>query len=194
MSKDSEVKVDAITKLQNEFTLGVQAGLNYHDSYQPHDNTNFQISDPEDIIAALKTSVRIPNQHIYTASLSAIAALLPVLVTQESEESDAHNAHDAVPLRHALLAFLGPGGIIDRLGDNREKPRESAREAVVSAGTVAFKYSGHIPAHSVKASSSGKVQETPLAIFERHLRDLGFGSKASRVREQVSSLFEMRTL
>jgi CLIP-associating protein 1/2 len=130
----------------------------------------------------LKASVRFPNQHIYTASLSAIAALFPVLVTSDAAEHTTFTAHDVAVLRHGLLAFLSPGGILDRLGDNREKPRDCAREALVSAGNVAFKYSSHTPG---KSTQSAKGPETPLAIFERSMRDLGFGSKVSRVREQV---------
>ncbi|KAG8790721.1 suppressor of tub2 mutation, partial [Serendipita sp. 398] len=97
-SNDSEVKVDAINKLQAEFAAGVQP------------------TEIEEVIAALKTTLRIPNQHVTTASLSAIAALFPVLIP-ESEEG-AVNSHDATVLRHALSAFLSAGGILDRLGDN----------------------------------------------------------------------------
>jgi CLIP-associating protein 1/2 len=129
--------------------------------------------------------VRIPNQYIYTASLSAIAALFPILVTSDAAEHTTFTAHDVAVLRHGLLAFLSPGGILDRLGDNREKARDCAREALVSAGNVAFKYSSHTPIHPGKSTQSAKGPETPLAIFERSMRDLGFGSKVSRVREQV---------
>lgn len=141
--------------------------------------------EAEEVIAALKASVRISNQHIYTASLSAIAALFPVLVTSEVAEHSTFTAHDVAALRHGLLAFLSPGGILDRLGDNREKARDCAREALVSAGNIAFKYSPPTPVHLAKSTHGAKGQETPIAIFERSVRDLGFGSKVSRVREQV---------
>jgi CLIP-associating protein 1/2 len=86
-----------------------------------------------------------------------------------------------------LLAFLPTGGVIDRLGDGREKARDAAREALVSMGTTAFKSGGTnpTPAGSFKGKDPSKGAETPLAIFERFVRELGFASKVWRVREQV---------
>ncbi|KAG8830341.1 suppressor of tub2 mutation [Serendipita sp. 399] len=170
-SNDSEVKVDAINKLQAEFAAGP--------------------TEVEEVITALKTTLRIPNQHISTASLSAIAALFPVLI-HETEEGIV-NPHDAAVLRHALSAFLSAGGVVDRLGDNREKARECAREALVSAGNTVFKSNPNAASTSTKTTHPPKGPEPPLAMFERFLRDLGFSSKGTRVREQaILTLVQLR--
>ncbi|KAG9032618.1 suppressor of tub2 mutation, partial [Serendipita sp. 407] len=172
-SNDSEVKVDAINKLQAEFAAGVQP------------------TEIEEVIAALKTTLRIPNQHVTTASLSAIAALFPVLIP-ESEEGVV-NPHDATVLRHALSAFLSAGGILDRLGDNRERARESARDALVSVGNAVFKSNPNAASMGAKTAHPPKGPEPPLAMFERFLRELGFSSKVNRVREQsILTLVQLR--
>lgn len=139
------------------------------------------------MIQALKTTLRIPNQHIYTASLHTIASFLPVLMPPLEDDLSTPTAHEVILFRHALIAFLAPGGIIDRLGDAREKSREGAKEACVTAGLAAFKCSPHTHATSqVYSGRGGKGPETPLAMYERVLREQGFGSKSARVREQVS--------
>ena len=117
--------------------------------------------------------------------MSAIASLFPVLIDQHGDDHHALNSHDSNVLRHALTAFFSAGGIVDRLGDNREKARDCAREALVSAGTVVSRSNAQNQSHPAKASQSGKGPEPPLVIFERFLRELGFSSKVTRVREQV---------
>lgn len=81
-----------------------------------------------------------------------------------------------------MVAFLPTGGIIDRLGDTRERSREKARESLAILGGLAFRAGGS----NFTASRSGKTQETAIQIFERILKELGLASKAWRVREQVS--------
>jgi CLIP-associating protein 1/2 len=81
------------------------------------------------------------------------------------------------------MAFLTPGGLFERLGDNREKPRDKARESLVLLGGYAFKLGGGSAFASKSTSSKGP--ETPLAIFERFVKESGFGSKVWRIREQV---------
>lgn len=83
-------------------------------------------------------------------------------------------------LRQVLAAFLPTGGILDRLGDNREKAREKARETLVILGGLAFRAGG-----TSSMSSKAKGTETPLMTFEKYLREGGLGSKVWRVREQV---------
>jgi hypothetical protein len=87
-------------------------------------------------------------------------------------------------LRQVLLAFLPAGGVIDRLGDSREKTREKARETLVILGSLSFRASLSSVASS--KSRDGKSSETPLMIFERLLKEGGLGSKVWRTREQVS--------
>jgi CLIP-associating protein 1/2 len=89
-------------------------------------------------------------------------------------------------LRQLLTAFLPSGGLVDRLGDSRDKTRENARQSLVLLGGYALRSSGSssFGFHSSK-SRDGKGPETPMMIFERFLREGGLGSKVWRVREQA---------
>jgi len=73
------------------------------------------------------------------------------------------------------------------LGDNREKARENARQALVVLGGIVFSHSGlsASTAQSLKGKESVKGPEPPMAILERFIKDLGLASKVWRVREQV---------
>ncbi|CAL1702266.1 unnamed protein product [Somion occarium] len=183
-SNDVDVKVDAITKLQAEFEAGSE------------------ILDPDALITVFKTCLRTSNQHLTTATLAALPTLIPRLITRptltaSSSTSPAastssvsvSSAVDLHTLRQVLMAFVPPGGVIDRLGDSREKAREKARESLVILGGLAFRSSGS----SMNKSREGKGPETPLMIFERHMREVGLGSKVWRVREQsVLTLVHIR--
>jgi len=133
-----------------------------------------------------------------TAAVSVIPSLLPLIIasgqhnhrqthqrslSNSTSTSSVTASIDAFNLRQALTAFLTPGGLFERLGDSREKPRDKARESLVLLGGYAFKFAGG-SAFASKSSSS-KGPETPLAIFERFVKESGFGSKVWRVREQV---------
>ncbi|KAG2152962.1 clasp N terminal-domain-containing protein [Suillus clintonianus] len=173
-SNDVDQKVDAVTKLQAEFESGIE------------------ITEPEPVISALKACLRISNQHLTTATLSALPPLLPLIVSRNtvvangsvhplsassSTSSTAGASHDLMVLRQLMNAFLPAPGIIERLGDTREKARDKARETLVILGGLAFR-----AASKMKDGKGGP--ETPFAIFERFFRDNGFGSKVARVREQ----------
>ena len=84
-------------------------------------------------------------------------------------------------LRQVLHAFMPPGGVLDRLGDSRDRAREKAREALVLFGGYAFRSS---PSASTMKGRDGKGPETPLAIFEKFFKENGLGSKVWRVKEQ----------
>ncbi|KAG1753830.1 clasp N terminal-domain-containing protein [Suillus paluster] len=174
-SNDVDQKVDAVTKLQAEFESGIE------------------ITEPEPVISALKACLRISNQHLTTATLSALPPLLPLVVSRNnvvpnanayplsasSSTSSTHGAsHDMMVLRQVMNAFLPAPGVVERLGDSREKARDKARETLVILGGLAFR------AASGSKMKDTKGSETPLAIFERFFRDSGFGSKVARVREQ----------
>ena len=79
------------------------------------------------------------------------------------------------------------GGVLDRLGDARERPRDCARETLVAMGGFAFRAGGSAAAGSAMSRSRDKGPETPLQLFERLLREGGLTSKVWRVREQVRS-------
>jgi len=90
---------------------------------------------------------------------------------------------DAVTLRQVLNAFLPTGGVVDRLGDNRERTREKACETLVLLGGFAYRSGGTGSAAS--KSKEGKGQETPLMVFEKFMREGGLASKVWKAREQV---------
>ncbi|EGO01747.1 hypothetical protein SERLA73DRAFT_166267 [Serpula lacrymans var. lacrymans S7.3] len=184
-NNDVDLKIDAVTKLQAEFESGTE------------------IADPEALITVLKACLRIPNQHLTTATLSALPHFLPLIISRfnaptqtatrplssASSSSSVHSASvDIYTLRQALVAFLPTGGVLERLGDNREKSREKARETLAVLGGLAFRC-----APSTSKIKDGKGPETPLMIFERFLREGGLGSKIWRVREQaILTLVQIR--
>ena len=69
--------------------------------------------------------------------------------------------------------------MIDRLGD-KERAQLKARDTLVILGGFAFR-SGSGSA----VFKAGKGVETPIAIFERLLKEVGLASKVWKVREQV---------
>ncbi|KAH7922895.1 hypothetical protein BV22DRAFT_1197100 [Leucogyrophana mollusca] len=176
-SNDVDVKVDAVTKLQAEFESGAE------------------IADPEPLITVLKACLRISNQHLTTATLSALPPFLPLIISRtnaasassrplsasSSNSSAPGSAHDIATLRQVISAFLAAPGVFERLGDSREKARDKARETLVILGGLAFRST---PASSGSKIREGKGPEPPLAMFERFLRDSGLSSKVWRVREQ----------
>lgn len=88
-------------------------------------------------------------------------------------------------LRQLLSTFLSAGGIIDRLGDSRERSREMARESLVILGGLAYQCSAGSQS-SIRVKDAGKASESPISIFEGHFRENALQSKVWRVREQVS--------
>ncbi|EJD53867.1 hypothetical protein AURDEDRAFT_133525 [Auricularia subglabra TFB-10046 SS5] len=171
-SPDADVKVEALAKLQAEF----EAGAELHDS--------------DALLTTLKTCLRTPNQHVSTAALGAIAPFFPLLVAgshaplPSSNSSSSSAMGESATLRHALTAFLASGGVLDRLGDARDKARERARDALVAIASVIFKHGGQ-PVPPAAAARLQKAPETPLAMFERFVREGAFAHKAWRVREQM---------
>ncbi|KAI0771878.1 clasp N terminal-domain-containing protein [Trametes elegans] len=180
-SNDIDARVDAITKLQAEFEAGSE------------------IPEPDALIQAVKACLRTPNQHLTTATLSALPPLIPLLVTRppaqiplpSSSTSPAASTSSATssPIdSHAMrqvLAQLMPagGGVLDRLGDSRERARDKARETLVVMGAFAFRCGG-TGGSVLRSSRDGKGPETPMQLFERLLREGGLASKVWRVREQ----------
>lgn len=89
-----------------------------------------------------------------------------------------------------MIAFLASGGIIDRLGEQREPVRKTARETLVSIGVAAVKHSIPSAGGGVRR---GERPESPYVLFEKYVKEAGFGGKVWRVREQVGVLNCMRT-
>ncbi|KAF8520121.1 clasp N terminal-domain-containing protein [Gautieria morchelliformis] len=175
-SGDVDTKVDAVSKLQAEFEAG--------------------LFDIEGVISGLNACLRTPNQHLSTATLAAILPLFPLLLRRPLSPITSSSSHsaasaDAAILRQALNAFLPSGGIIERLGDNREKAREKAKEALLAIGTVVFT-AAPPPANSFRGKEA-KGAEAPFQIYERCLREQGLASKSWRVREQsILTLVQLR--
>ena len=158
-----------------------------------------KIPDAEAVISTLKACLKVSHQHLTTAAVSVVPSLLPLIIVNQQNQRPTHQRSlsnstsnssvtasiDAYNLRQASIAFLTPGGLFERLGDNREKPRDKARESLVLLGGYAFKFAGGSAFASKSTSSKGP--ETPLATFERFMKESGFGSKVWRIREQVRS-------
>lgn len=171
-NNDVDSKVGAVTKLQAEFEAEVE------------------IPDPEPLITTLKSCLRHANQHLSTATLSALPPFLNLVVANStrarpfspslSTSSASGSAIDVVTLRHVMSAFLPSPGVIERLGDSREKARDKARETLVMIGGFAFRCS---PSGSRLVTL--KTAEAPIAMFERLLKENGLSSKVWRVREQA---------
>ncbi|KAJ6510018.1 clasp N terminal-domain-containing protein [Mycena vitilis] len=178
-NNDVDVKVDALAKLQAEFESGIE------------------INDPDGLIQVLKTCLRTSNQHLTTATLSALPPLLPTLIAPALGNAQSQNALsqstssvgsmapssvvDTATLRQVLVAFLPPGGLIERLGD-KERTQVKARETLVILGGLAFRSGAASSTMSTKSRDKGP--ETPLMMFERYLREIGLSSKVWKVREQ----------
>ncbi|EKM59683.1 uncharacterized protein PHACADRAFT_170270 [Phanerochaete carnosa HHB-10118-sp] len=204
-SNDVDVRVDAVTKLQAEFEAGVEVRRNtlVTCAREPNPGAS-QIPNPDDLLTVLKACLRTPNQHLTTATISAIPPLLPLLISRPglaaSQSTSPHASTSSVGstlidvpmLRQVLNALLPAGGALDRLGDSRDRARERARESLVLLGGYAFRCAG--PGSSVRTARDGKGgPETPLAIFERHFKELGLTSKVWRVREQaILALAQLR--
>ena len=166
----------------------------------------FKVPDAEGVINTLKACLKVSHQHLTTAAVAVIPSLLPLIIaTGQTNHRPTHQRSlsnststssttasiDAFNLRQALTAFLTPGGLFERLGDTREKPRDKARDSLVLLGGYAFKYAGGSAFASKSTSSKGP--ETPLAVFERFLKESGFGSKVWRIREQVCRTYPTKS-
>ncbi|KAF7301458.1 hypothetical protein MIND_00711100 [Mycena indigotica] len=170
-SNDVDVKVDALTKLQAELESGIE------------------INDPDGLVQVLKACLRTSNQHLTTATLATLPPLLPILIAPaladaqlSTSSSQPASVVDSFTLRQVLVAFLPAGGLIERLGD-KERAQVKAREALIILGGFAFR-SGASSSIASNQSKGSKGPETPLMMFERHIRELGFASKVWKVREQ----------
>jgi CLIP-associating protein 1/2 len=155
----------------------------------------YQVSDPDAIINILKSSLRTSNVHLTNATLSALPTILSLLISHSTNHAQLSapslsssvstasvgfsGVLDVVTLRQALTSFLPAGGVIDRLGD-KERAQLKARDTLVILGGFAFR-SGSGSA----ISKASKGVETPIAIFERLLKEVGLASKVWKVREQV---------
>ncbi|KAF8312831.1 ARM repeat-containing protein [Clavulina sp. PMI_390] len=179
-SNDVDVKVDALGKLELEFS------------------TSDEVHDVEALIATLKTCLRSSNTHLVTATISAIRAFVPKIDGKDSvnprdslassvSSSSLRPNHD---LRQAFLAFLPSGGIIDRLGEQRDTLRTLAREALIVIGSIAVRHNLPLGASTARKPDRG---ESLYGLFEKHIKEVGFGSKVWRVREQtLRVLVELR--
>lgn len=131
----------------------------------------------------LKSCLRSPNQHLCIATLSAAATLYVLLM-----ESKPRNAsQDSSLLRQYLSTFLPSSGIIERLGDAKEKVREKAQQVLLTIGNLIVQ-AGGLSTLPLSKGKDTRVIETPFQLFERLIREQGLSSKNWRVREQVSVL------
>ncbi|KAG6378472.1 clasp N terminal-domain-containing protein [Boletus reticuloceps] len=152
---DIELKLDAVTKLQAEFETGVE------------------ITDPEPLVAVLKACLRIANQHLTTATLSAIPPLLPLIVHRPNGTPTA----SARPFSSSSSTSSSSGSSYD-VSVLRHLARKHVKRSSSSVD------SRSAPPHRHSKLGNGKGHEPPIVNFERFLRDNGLSSKVWRVREQ----------
>lgn len=75
--------------------------------------------------------------------------------------------------------------MFDRLGDTRDRARDAAKAAIVSIARLAFEHGGPSHSSSLRGKEAHRGPESPMMLFEKGLRENGFGNKIARVREQV---------
>ncbi|KAJ7638613.1 clasp N terminal-domain-containing protein [Roridomyces roridus] len=162
-SNDVDVKVDALSKLQAEFEAGIE------------------INDPDGLIQVLKNCLRTANQHLTTATLSALPPLLPHLLTPISGNGLLSNA---LSQSTSSVGSMASSSLVD-MATLRQvlRAQTKARETLVILGGMAFRSSPSASTMSTK-SRDAKGSETPLMMFERYLREVGLTSKVWKVREQ----------
>ncbi|PWN49554.1 ARM repeat-containing protein [Violaceomyces palustris] len=151
--------------------------------------TSDHVVEADSITFALKTTIRNPHQALVAASLSFLPSYVSALCPHEtsSAQPNHHQSHHDI---RALVTGTVPT-VIERLGDQKERIRESARKALVELGRAAYLTS---PTSSHAHLAKGKEAETALGIFERILRDHGIGAKFARIREQsMLALSPLRT-
>ena len=156
-----------------------------------------QVDQPDQLIQSLKPIVHSQNAHHAAPAIAVLPRLFNSLVPHLATEAEStplrrepsasssvaptlphHSPATISHLKQALVALLP----LDRLGDTKERLREVAREAVVSAGRASLRL-------GVKAGSGtvgGKEREGPWAYLSRVVEESGFSSKNSKAREQVS--------
>ncbi|KAF8741306.1 CLASP N terminal, partial [Rhizoctonia solani] len=156
---DVDAKIDAVGKLQPLL-----------------DTEGFELVNVDDLITALKVCLRTANQHLTTPTLLLFPSLFRHLASNSSNFQ-----HE---IRLVFASFLPSGGVFDRLGDVRDRAREAAKAALVSMASLALPPGGLSQSASFRGKDPHRGQETPMMIFEKALRENGFGSKIARVREQ----------
>ncbi|OBZ76525.1 Protein STU1 [Grifola frondosa] len=185
-TNDIDAKVDAIAKLQAEFEAGTE------------------IPDPDALIAVFKTCLRTPNQHLTTATLSALPPLLPLLITRTPRPlPSASPPHppppsrvlsiDAHTLRQVLQAFLPAGGVLDRLGDSRERAREKARETLVILGGLRSAAAARAPCWAGRARGRARRRLSCVARTRTGCSDPGAytpGAPPLPIRPYLPALVE----
>ncbi|KAJ1311708.1 hypothetical protein OPQ81_010180 [Rhizoctonia solani] len=156
---DVDAKIDAVGKLQLLL-----------------DTDGFELTNTDDLIAALKVCLKTANQHLTTPTLLLFPSLFRHLSSNPSQLQ-----HE---IRLAFVSFLPSGGVFDRLGDARDRAREAAKAAIVSMASLAVPPGGFSQSASFRGKDTHRGQESPMMIFEKAFRENGFGNKVARVREQ----------
>ncbi|KAN0062589.1 suppressor of tub2 mutation [Thecaphora frezii] len=132
------------------------------------------------VTAALKTALRGSNQALSNSALSFlslyVSLLYPVAPNTEHHEPQATINHNV-----RLLVSSITSSVLEKLGDQKERIREAARNVLVELGRAAYGVSGA----QLASNGKGKEVESALGIFERLLREGGLAAKFARIREQA---------
>lgn len=136
---------------------------------------------------SLKLNLRAPNAQVSFAALSCLPAFLAQLVPAAAAASDGSPAPSsptqaAHNLKHALVALLP----LDKLVDSKERVRDAAREATVSAARAALRLGVHAGSTISSGSANGQAsKDGPWPYLEDKVREMAFHSKSPKAREQV---------
>ncbi|KZT33731.1 hypothetical protein SISSUDRAFT_992747, partial [Sistotremastrum suecicum HHB10207 ss-3] len=155
---------DAKVEALNQLNLIFESGL--------------EIAEHDGILNALKSCLRTANSHVSSAALVTTHSFVELF------ESNLGGHANAIAVRPVLGALLHTGGVVEKLGEAREKNRDKAQHILVILAGLASKASAGSLSSATRGKETGKGNETPLAVFERLFKENGLGSKVWRVREQ----------
>lgn len=148
-----------------------------------------QVPEADELTDLLKQALSTSNAHVSNAALACLPPYFPLITASlrrpsasTSPSSSPSGAASAPPpalvhsLKHAFVALLP----LQQLGDSKERVRELAREALVSAGRTALSLG-----INAGVNPPAKDKEGPWAYLSRSVHESGFSSKNARAREQV---------
>ncbi|EPQ31293.1 uncharacterized protein PFL1_01478 [Pseudozyma flocculosa PF-1] len=147
---------------------------------QEHIDAAGYVVEADSITSAVKVAMRSSNQALSSAALLFLSVYISLLypVSPNLEHPEPQNV---VNHNVRLLVSSVTPSVIEKLGDQKERIREAARNALVELGRAAYGVSGA----QLASSGKGKEVESALGIFERLLREGGLAAKFARVREQA---------
>lgn len=147
---------------------------------------NNQKINLESVIAPLKLALKTANTRVSSAGLSCTRSLFELF---EANSSHTATQHEDAILKTAISSLVPIPGLIAYLGDSKGSTRELAAKALLHAGKAAInsdlrQYQQQTqqsqPDHQIRGQA-----DNALTVLDKLVKEQGFGSKNSRVKEQV---------